>query len=323
MPRTDEKSRKRNFRAYEVFLAVCDARSITGAAKRLGISQGAVSQQILALEHTLGVKLIERHSRDVGLTPVGITVRHGIQKVFEQLLALEHSVQQFSGFALPKLRIGVMDILADVLLPVFLLHLKSQVESIEFRAGGAVNHRDSILAGDLDVIVSADPTEAPNIRVFPIARDPMVLIVPKGFLRDEALDMEVLAASLPMAKLVARKSTARSVDCFLTRQGILVSRAYEFDHHRSMLESVRRGESWTIDSAFSFLQAEKSGRQYDVYALPSPGLIRTIGLAARENLSENFITELAAVCREVLAADIQGKLMPIAPRVMQAVKILQ
>ena len=48
----------------KIFFEACNEKSFTKAAKKLYISQSAVSIQIKKLEHTLGLQLIERNSKN-------------------------------------------------------------------------------------------------------------------------------------------------------------------------------------------------------------------------------------------------------------------
>ena len=54
-----------------VFAAVADEGSFTGAARRLYISHSTVSRTVTALEEELGVRLVERDNRFIGLTAAG------------------------------------------------------------------------------------------------------------------------------------------------------------------------------------------------------------------------------------------------------------
>lgn len=56
------------------FLAVIDAGSVGDAARKLGMSQGAMSNSIRALEKSLNASLFERSSRGMRLTPPGKTL---------------------------------------------------------------------------------------------------------------------------------------------------------------------------------------------------------------------------------------------------------
>ncbi len=58
-------------RQVRSFVAVAERASFTAAARELHVAQQAVSQQIQALEKTLGVTLLRRSSRSVELTPAG------------------------------------------------------------------------------------------------------------------------------------------------------------------------------------------------------------------------------------------------------------
>lgn len=58
-------------RAMTIFLRVADTGSLTAAGRDLGVSQSAVSQQVAALERQLGVRLIQRTTRQMILTTAG------------------------------------------------------------------------------------------------------------------------------------------------------------------------------------------------------------------------------------------------------------
>lgn len=60
-----------NMRQLECFVAVAEASSFTRAARRLFVSQSALSQQVRALEHELGVRLLDRDNHHVALTAAG------------------------------------------------------------------------------------------------------------------------------------------------------------------------------------------------------------------------------------------------------------
>lgn len=75
------------------FVAVAEARSFTLAAERLHITQPPLSRQILLLEQSLGVQLIERDSRPLHLTEAG---RLFYEQSVQILLRIEHMQQATS-----------------------------------------------------------------------------------------------------------------------------------------------------------------------------------------------------------------------------------
>ena len=60
-----------NINQLKYFVAVAEHRSFTKAATQYYLSQTAITQQVRALETTLGVQLFDRNSRPISLTPAG------------------------------------------------------------------------------------------------------------------------------------------------------------------------------------------------------------------------------------------------------------
>jgi DNA-binding transcriptional LysR family regulator len=77
--------RSRDLPLLAVFAAVARQRSITGAARELGLSKSVISEQLRALEEKCGARVLERSSRHVELTQLG-----------EQLLAVSATLADAS-----------------------------------------------------------------------------------------------------------------------------------------------------------------------------------------------------------------------------------
>jgi len=83
-----------SLRAMLSFDAVARCGSITGAARELGVSVGAVSQQLRILEETVGVALVERSGRSVKLTAFGHQYLPNIAAGFESLRLAQRELQR-------------------------------------------------------------------------------------------------------------------------------------------------------------------------------------------------------------------------------------
>jgi DNA-binding transcriptional LysR family regulator len=114
-------------------MAVRDAGSMTGASKRLRITQAAVSQQIRKLEAALGQRLPDRSNRDVVLTAPDLALRHSVRRIFDEFNSVEQSIKRLSGFTVARLSFGIMDALGDTLSPTIMSVLNPEVEQIEIR----------------------------------------------------------------------------------------------------------------------------------------------------------------------------------------------
>src|SRR5258708_13324324 len=80
-----------DFRQLRYALSVYKERSFTKAAKRLNISQSAVSEQVKLLEEEIGFELFRRTSRGIESPDRGRTFLYESERVIGHLLTLSHT----------------------------------------------------------------------------------------------------------------------------------------------------------------------------------------------------------------------------------------
>ena len=99
-----------------VFMAVCDEGSFTKTAKRLGISQPAVSQNISEIEKGVGARIFERNRNSVTLTEEGRLFKEFAGQIIYWYKTASESFRSSSAERLARgerprkdLRIGISD----------------------------------------------------------------------------------------------------------------------------------------------------------------------------------------------------------------------
>lgn len=103
---------------YHIFYTAAKYGSISTAAKKLYISQPAVSKAVARLEQTLGTQLLVRTSRGVTLTEAGEILYRQLSTAFHAIQAGEDRIQSMEEGEAGKLSIGVSTTLCKfVLLP--------------------------------------------------------------------------------------------------------------------------------------------------------------------------------------------------------------
>jgi len=88
-----------------IFHSVAEAGSFTHAASSLNLSQSAISRQISALEHDLGVPLFQRHARGLVMTEQGETLYHTAHDVLLKLDAVTSKLTDSTERPEGKLRV--------------------------------------------------------------------------------------------------------------------------------------------------------------------------------------------------------------------------
>jgi len=166
-------------RQARYFIAVAEELHFGRAAQRLHMSQPPLSQAILALERELGVQLLHRSSRQVGLTKAGeVLLQHARQLVrdAERARAAVHRTRDgYRG----RLVIGAVasaftDILPTTLSRYRALHpdVRLRLIEVDTEAGArAVENRD------IDVAVVRRATAGPGCRAVPLRQDHFVAVL--------------------------------------------------------------------------------------------------------------------------------------------------
>ncbi|WP_436535533.1 LysR substrate-binding domain-containing protein [Actinoplanes sp. HUAS TT8] len=106
-----------DLREFRVFLAIAEQGSLSGAARRLRVSQPSVSQTVAALEQQVGAELLVRSSVGVQLTEAGAVLAAEARAVLARYEQALSAVGRFALAADTRLRVGVPLELPSDLLP--------------------------------------------------------------------------------------------------------------------------------------------------------------------------------------------------------------
>jgi DNA-binding transcriptional LysR family regulator len=167
-------------RHLRAFVVLAEELHFARAAARLHLSQPALSQTIKQLERSTGLRLLQRTTRRVELTPEGRDFRDDAVRVLERFDALMAHARATAAGRRGTLRIGYTIGAAVDLVPRVLRAFARQcpdvhVETTEFDFSEPAAGLDD---GRADVAVVRPPIEAGDVRLFALAREPRVACVP-------------------------------------------------------------------------------------------------------------------------------------------------
>ena len=95
-----------NTNQLRYFVTAAECRSFTKAADQFYITQTAITQQIHALEDSLGVPLFDRTSRPITLTPAGSAFLNDARSILDRIDQAVNRIQEVSTGMVGTLRIG-------------------------------------------------------------------------------------------------------------------------------------------------------------------------------------------------------------------------
>lgn len=290
----------------EVFMAAADERSISAAAKRLGASPSAVSQQLTNLEGAIGATLLQRNARPVRLTPAGEILKRRAQVILNEAAQARAELAMSHLSMLTRFRLGMVeDFEADVT-PWLLTHMAGELKSCQFLLETGASHYlyDLLEARALDVIVAAELGTAHDwVEVHPLLREGFVAAAPRGKI-DQGGDVLRQLKRLPLIQYTQRHYMGRLLTSHLARQNLSLPHRFELDSYHAILALVGQGEGWTILPPLALMRANRLAGQIDVMELPLEPLYRTISLTARKDILQDMPAKVADTLRPILAERI-------------------
>ncbi len=159
-----------DFRQLRYALSVYKERSFTKAAKRLNISQSAVSEQVKLLEEEVGFELFRRTSRGIESTDRGRTFLYESERVMGDLLSLSDTARRLRGALQDNLTIGMGSGMAQIFIPQMFADLKNDLPGVRLEILTAPTknifndlHEEKIDAG---IAIESDPDRLPAGLVF-------------------------------------------------------------------------------------------------------------------------------------------------------------
>ena len=233
-----------SLRQLRVFRAIADGRNFSRAGDQVGLSQPAVSRSIHELESQLGLKLLDRTTREVVLTEAGQSLAARLDRVLDDL---DQTLQDVAGLASArggKVRVASSPTLSANLMPGCIATCAVQAPGIQFLLLDRIQQDvlDSVRSGAVDFGVVIEPSEAEDLHCEAILDDPFVLVVPpahrlaqKASVRWTALDGESLVL------LDHASGSRRLIDQALERHGAHCEVKQQLGHPTTVFRMVEAG----------------------------------------------------------------------------------
>ena len=236
-------------RHLEALAAIASEGSFSRAARRLGYSQSAISQQVAALERIVGHRVLERSSGAQAVVPTAvgkIVLEHG-EQIARQIATARAEVEAFAATGESVLRIGASPLANGDLLALSLGRLRARAPDVVVEV--VETYRDTelladVVAGRLDAAFVHGPIEEPELDYHVLYTDQFAVYVggrarrlerpltiaelertPFGGLsRSEPFEraLEALKASGVSLRVVVRTSSLAAL-CGLVAQGAVAA----------------------------------------------------------------------------------------------------
>ena len=251
-------------RQLKAFVAIAEAKTFTAGAKRVNVTQAAISMQIRQLEDEVGLQLFTRTPRRVILTEAGECLLNRARKILREHDAALAEIAEVAGAEHGRLRIGSASAeFATAQLPGILRALKSKFPNAELSVSVGTSHTlvEKIAHGDVDIAFVSLPVENTSVTTDLLFSDQIVAIgAPDHLLaRKKSLDAATLAAE----KLILGErggNARRRVDDFFHAAGVKPNVVMELSRQEAINQMVEAGMGVGIAGAKAIADEIAAGR---------------------------------------------------------------
>ena len=154
----------------EYTLAVAEEGNFTLAAEKCFVTQPTLSMQVQKLEEELGVKLFNRNTKPIELTPIGTKILIQAKTIVEEAKRMDDIVAMEKGEVKGDFKLGIIPTIMPTLLPLFLNTFikKYPKVNLKIEEHTTTSIEEKLILGKLDAGIAATPLNNPKLIEIPL-----------------------------------------------------------------------------------------------------------------------------------------------------------
>ena len=274
-----------------IFTAVYEEKSITGAARRLGLTQPQVSVAVRELEARWNVRLTEPDGRGIRITEAGRQLYRGAQPIVSLCAALDAGMRSIRDGGM--LRIGSSISIGTCMLPQLVQRFE-QAEpdvTVHVTINSAELIEQAVLDGRLDFALIEGAAHSARLEVEPYLDDELALICGPRHPLASASPISVEQLSGARLLLRERNSATRAMaEAFLNGCGVPVLPSWESTDTTALINAAAMGLGVAI-LPLRFVQPHIDRGEVVRLELPGAQLRRTYNIIY---LKSRYLSHAAA-----------------------------
>ncbi|BEM59090.1 LysR family transcriptional regulator [Serratia marcescens] len=274
-----------SLKQLRVFVAIAHHGSFSRAGEAIGLTQSAVSHSVKELEAEVGVRLLDRTTREVVLTDAGLRLANRIERLLDELQAALLDARSFGVQRSGTVRVATSQTISAHLMPQCIAAGEREYPEIRImlrdQAQQQVLH--SVRNAEVDFGIVVDPVQAVDLECEAVLHEPFLLLC-----RDDhpfAAQQAVRWSALNGCRLVLQDYASGSrplIDSALRQQGVEAQVVQEIGHPATLFPMVAEGIGISIFPALALPLPE--GGRLRVRRLV-PEINRALMLVRRKNRS--------------------------------------
>lgn len=264
-------------RQLRSFAVLARTASFTRAAGALHLSQPALTVQIRSLEEELGVRLFDRNTRQVRLTPIGQELLPTFDRLLRDIDSAAESARELAAGIRGVVHVAALPSISSTLLPAAIARLRRSHPGIEVRLRDLLAQRvlAAVRSEEADYGIGAFDRIDADMESEKILSDRLEAVFAKGhpLSRKKAIELADLA-ELPLIMMDTQSSVRALVESEMMAKKLRPRSGYEVTYISTAAALARAGLGVTLlpSSAIELQSASDLERR----PVRAPGFNRSI-----------------------------------------------
>ena len=302
-------------RQLRAFVILAQKGSFTQTAKKLFLSQSAISHSIKSLEEDVGCRLLDRVGKKVVLTQAGEKLFHHAEKILQEMGAARALLQQLGKWGKGRLRLGASSTACQYVLPSVLRELKQSFPEsrITIEPGDSDECVDLLQNNRIDLAVALQPKHNAAVEFLPLFTDDLAFLMAP--LHPWAMTGHVTREEIPRQNYVLYNKnsyTFRLIEEYFRDDDMVLNTVIELGSMEAIKELVKLGLGISILAPW-IAHRELEEKSLVAMSLGRRKLKRHWGILHRSGKRLSLAEEtFVGLCRSVtaeLSTNLQPRLM--------------
>ncbi|WP_114783651.1 LysR family transcriptional regulator [Vibrio tetraodonis] len=297
------------------FILIVDEGSFTAAAKKLNVTPSALSKLVTRLEQALSVKLFERTTRTLIITPTG-------QQIYDQAIVMVNAAQQAWELSTTDhtkptgaLTIAAPEAFLNSVLQPFVIPFLQKYPSIQLKLRVADGEID-LLKDGIDVAFKLTDKPDENLVLKEIGKTNLVLCASPEYTKTKGIPVHPTELVNHDCLYLAETATDNIWDFFRDDEfhSVAVSGPYAVNHSQMRLNGVKQALGIGIFHDFVITQAIESREVVPI--LPDWTIKSNYhGVVAMQYSQTKYMPARLRVFIDYITKALNEKLNPVIPKV--------
>lgn len=223
-------------------------------------------------------------------------------------------IQMASKSSVPHLSVGMIDSFGEVASRQIMQRIKPFAAKLSIRTGVSGSLTEALLDHELDVLITSEPLENhPELRRYPILRDPFVMIVPDAYCRDRDVTPQWLAQNVPFVHYSRQNRIGILIDLIASRLDIKLQTHFLLDSTQTLLRFVQAGHGWAIVTGLCLIRHPELLLGTKILPLASGANARYLSLLCHKGELGGLPEKVARICQDIYTTNLIPNLARLAP----------